>query len=126
MSARVLVVDDDNDVRALVEAVLEADGVRPVGVEGGDAALAWLREHGSPDAVVLDVQMPHRDGWDTLAALRALGLSCPVLMCTVKVRDAARAEIEGVGFLSKPFAIDDMRERVNAMLTPAEGTEVRA
>jgi DNA-binding response OmpR family regulator len=122
----VLVVDDDDDVRALVQAVLQVDGLAADGVASGDAALAWVREHGSPSAVVLDVQMPHRDGWDTLASLRAMGMTSPVLLCTVKVRDASRAAEQGVDFLSKPFAIDDMRDRVRGLLRRYEGTEVGA
>jgi DNA-binding response OmpR family regulator len=122
----VLVVDDDDDVRALVEAVLSVDGMTTHGVNSGDAAMAWVREHGAPDAVVLDVQMPHRDGWETLAGLRALGMNSPVLMCTVKIRDATRAADEGVAFLSKPFAIDDMRDRVHALLSHAQENGVKA
>lgn len=125
MTATVLVVDDDDDVRALVEAVLQVSGLRTAGAGGGDAALQWVGEHDPPDAVVLDVQMPGRDGWDTLAALRTAGVDCPVLMCTVKVRDAARAADLGVGFLPKPFAIDDLRNRVVGMLR-AGHEEVRS
>jgi DNA-binding response OmpR family regulator len=122
----VLVVDDDDDVRALVLAVLQVDGLAADGVASGDAALAWVREHGVPAAVVLDVQMPHRDGWETLTALRAMGMTSPVLMCTVKIRDATRAAEQGVDFLSKPFAVADMRDRVHGLLRHYEGTEVGA
>ena len=126
MTASVLVVDDDDDVRALVQAVLQVDGLIAHAVGSGDAAVEWVRELGSPDVVVLDVQMPHRDGWATLATLRAMGMTCPVLMCTVKIRDADRAAKEGVGFLSKPFAIDELRDRVHGLLSRYEGTEVKA
>jgi DNA-binding response OmpR family regulator len=126
MTAAVLVVDDDDDVRALVRAVLQVDGFIAHAVGSGEAAIEWVRELGSPDAVVLDVQMPHRDGWETLATLRAMGMTCPVLMCTVKVRDATRAAEEGVGFLSKPFAVDDLRERVHGLLSRSGETGVKA
>jgi DNA-binding response OmpR family regulator len=116
----VLVVDDDPDLRALMALALQTAGLNVRAVGTGADAVAWVRGHGPTDAVVLDVQMPRMDGWETLAALRVLLPDVPVLMCTVKVRDADRARESRVAFLPKPFAVDALVAEVRGLLRHAE------
>ncbi len=118
--ARLLVVDDAEDLRLLITQVLRADGHDAFGVESGPAALAALRS-GGPGAVsvmVLDVQMPVVDGWDVLESIRAepavFGHPA-VLLCTVRnsALDRERAARLGADdYLSKPFAIAELAEKV--------------
>ncbi|HVS66988.1 MAG TPA: response regulator [Mycobacteriales bacterium] len=117
----VLVVDDAADIRLLQRAILGRSGFSVVEAAGGPDALAALATEPLPDAVVLDVQMPVMDGWETLAAIRADPRleSVPVIMCTVKAlpADTERAWRAGCdGYLSKPFAIGRLVEEVQTAL----------
>lgn len=116
MSPMVLVVDDDPDVRALISLTLRSDGIDAVPVGDGTAAISWVRSHGPPAVAVLDVQMPHLDGWATLEELRQIASDLPVLMCTVKSRDSDRARSSDVAFLPKPFSTEQLMHAVRLLL----------
>jgi CheY-like chemotaxis protein len=117
----VLVVDDHADVRLLMTTVLASGGYHVVEAASGDEALAMTAGPDVPDAIVLDVQMPLLDGWDTLAGIRASPRfgEVPVVLCTVKSSAADRMrgwKLGCDGYLVKPFDIDDLlREVENAM-----------
>ena len=105
--ARILVVDDEPTVRALVRDVLEEEGHEVLLAEDGFAGLRMAESH-RPDCVVLDVMMPGIDGHMVLQRLRAAdgGMDLPVVMLTAAADDeqAWRAWTEGVDyFLPKPF-----------------------
>jgi CheY-like chemotaxis protein len=115
---RVLLVDDADDIRLLERAVLSRSGFVIDEAASGPAALAALAGD-IPAVVVLDVQMPVMDGWETLAAIRAhpRAGSVPVVLCTVKAsaEDEERAWRSGCdGYLVKPFAITHLIEEVHA------------
>lgn len=117
----VFVVDDQPDIRELLDAVLQLHGHRVELVASGCAALARLREGVRPDLVVLDVQMPEKDGWDTLAEIRAeFGEFGPhVILCTVKghPRDLLRGWSIGCdGYVWKPFDLKRLIEEVDRVL----------
>jgi CheY-like chemotaxis protein len=121
--ATVLVVDDAPDVRLLARAVLTRAHFSVVEAAGGQEALAVLAQSAAPDLVVLDVQMPDVDGWDTLQAIRmssdAAVAYLPVILCTVKAhpRDVRRAWQVGCdGYLNKPFSITDLIDAVRTVL----------
>jgi len=80
---KILVVDDEPDAVEFVRAVMEEAGHRVVSASGGDEGLAKARAE-SPDLIVLDVQMPGKDGFTTFAELRrdAQLASIPVVMLT--------------------------------------------
>ena len=118
---RVLVVDDNADIRSLVVEVLRMEGVDGEEVDTGVAALERLGRDPLPDLVVLDVQMPQLDGWDTLRRIRKdpRTASIPVVLCTVKsgVADMELAwELETDGFVMKPFPIDQLVQQVTTIL----------
>jgi len=123
--AHILVVDDDPDIRELVVELLRLSSYDAASASSGVLALRELADPFAdrPDVVLLDVQMPELDGWDTLRAIRAqpdlAGLR--VVLCTVK---AAPEDVELAwslgcdGYLSKPFAVADLVaeiERVRAV-----------
>jgi DNA-binding response OmpR family regulator len=117
-AARILVVDDDVDIRGLVRALLERAGHEvadaPNGREGLRVFHAWR-----PDLIVLDVQMPVLDGWQTLERIRDLSTDVPVMMLT-----AAGAELEKVrglkagadDYVTKPFGRQELLARVEVLL----------
>ena len=117
-AADVLVVDDDNHVRRMLERTLAAEGYRVTGVGDGGAALAAV-ERSLPDVVVLDVGMPGLDGLAVARRLRAKGLALPILMLTA--RDAVTDRVRGLDagaddYLVKPFAPEQLSARVRALL----------
>jgi CheY-like chemotaxis protein len=130
--ATVLLIDDAPDIRLLVRAVLGRKGHAILEADSGAGALAMLADGTVPDAIILDIQMPGLDGWDTLSALRGHPhvLDVPVLMCSVKAapQDMSRAWVLGCdGYLTKPFDIADLVSEVEAVMamSPTERHAVR-
>jgi len=118
----ILIIDDAADIRMLVTAVLNRAGFDVVEADGGPAALRKLDDGLRPDGVILDVQMPEVDGWETLSAIRsrAEGGDTPVVMCSVRSRpdDQRLAWSLGCdGYLTKPFTIADLGEEITAVLS---------
>lgn len=119
----ILVVDDDPDIRQLVAELLRLSGYRSVLAASGVEALDRLVNFPPPlpSLVLLDVQMPELDGWDTLRAIRARPVvaDLPVVLCTVKSSptDTALGWTLGCdGYVVKPFAIGDLITEVEAVL----------
>jgi DNA-binding response OmpR family regulator len=108
---RILVVDDDPDIRSVVRMVLEAEGYAVDLAEDGFAALRAV-ETTRPDCVVLDVMMPGIDGHAVLNRIRGGDrATLPVVMLTAAADDAQawQAWTEGVDyFLAKPFDADEL------------------
>jgi len=122
---RVLVVDDDPSVRALIRATLE-DRLDVVEAANGEAALTILRA-GNVDAVLLDVMMPGIDGFEVLSRIRRgeTNADVAVVMLTARVgeSDHVRAFKSGAdAYLTKPFDVDDLLECVQqvAKTTPSD------
>ena len=117
----ILVVDDDADIRQLVAELLRLSGYETVTADSGVEALVQLDRDPLPSLVLLDVQMPDLDGWDTLREIRSrVSLDAlPVVLCTVKSSptDTARGWSLGCdGYVVKPFAIADLVAEVEAVL----------
>jgi two-component system response regulator MprA len=115
---RVLVVDDDPDVREAVETALRLDGHSVATAVDGLAALKRLGQS-EFDAVVLDVLMPNLDGLEVCRRLRASGNRTPILIVTA--RDSEEDTIRGLDlgaddYLVKPFALGELLARVRALL----------
>jgi two-component system response regulator MprA len=118
LGGRVLVVDDDPDVREAVETALELEGHRVSTAIDGLTALKTLGQ-GEFDAVVLDVLMPNLDGFEVCRRLREAGNRTPILILTA--RDAEEDTIRGLDlgaddYLVKPFALGELLARVRALL----------
>jgi len=118
--ARILVVDDDADVRGLVRALLERSGADVAEACDGREALRLLYDV-RPDVVVLDVAMPELDGWQTLERIRDLS-QVPVLMLTA--RDTELEKVRGLqsgadDYVTKPFGRQELLARVEVLLRRA-------
>ncbi|MFD8082872.1 response regulator transcription factor [Kitasatospora sp. NPDC059722] len=115
---RVLVVDDDPEVRAAVEDGLAIEGYQVRGAADGLAALTEVASW-QPDAMVLDLLMPVLDGLAVCRRLRALGDRIPILVLTA--RDSVSERVDGLDagaddYLVKPFALDELAARLRALL----------
>jgi len=113
----VLVCDDDPDIRAVLRALLERAGMTVSEATDGREALRLVHEQ-HPALVVLDVNMPLLDGWQTLERLRDFS-AVPVLMLTG--RDAELEKVRGLrsgadDYVTKPFGRQELLARVEALL----------
>src|SRR4029077_4754378 len=117
---RVLVIDDDPDIRGLVAELLDRAGFTVEQAEDGRAGLRALHRS-PPDLVVLDVSMPDLDGWQTLERIRDLS-DCPVLMLTARGDELERVRgLQGGAddYVVKPFGRQELVARVQALLRRA-------
>jgi DNA-binding response OmpR family regulator len=123
--ARVLVIDDDADIRGLVAELLGRRGLSVEQAENGRSGLRALHKT-RPDLVVLDVSMPDLDGWQTLERIRDVS-DVPVLMLTARGAELERVRGLKAGaddYVVKPFGSQELMARVEALLrrAPAPGT----
>ena len=118
--ARVLVVEDEPDIRELVQMTLSAAGYDAVAVADGPAALQQAREL-APDLVVLDLGLPGMEGSEVLGRLRIdrATREVPVIVLTARLDAGSEREVMALGaseFLVKPFKRQELVERVDALL----------
>lgn len=124
--ARILVVDDQEDILQTTALILSKDGHDVLTANDGIAALEAARA-GSPDMILLDIEMPGMDGWETLRLLRldAATRDVPVAMFTIlfDLREKVRALKYGAQeYVTKPFEMEDLLRRVRRVLEgPARG-----
>jgi DNA-binding response OmpR family regulator len=114
---KVLVVDDEAEIRVALEALLEASSYTIVLAADGREGLRLLHEE-RPDIVVLDVTMPELDGWQTLERIRDIS-DVPVLMLTAHGRELekVRGLMGGADdYLTKPFGNQELLARISALL----------
>jgi len=109
---RVLVADDDDDVRRLLTATLELEGYDVAGCDNGDDARSLARTM-APDVIVLDVMMPKRDGYDVLAALKSnlATRGIPVVLLSAKAQDEDVWKGWRAGadyYVTKPFNLEEL------------------
>jgi DNA-binding response OmpR family regulator len=117
---RVLVVDDDPDIRGLLRELLDRRGFDVTEARDGQEALrAFFAER--PDLVVLDVAMPVLDGWKTLERIRELS-DVPVVMLTARTTELEKTRGLRAGaddYVTKPFGRQELLARIDAVLRRA-------
>ncbi len=124
--SRVLVADDDADIRSVICSTLAMLGVDIEEVSDGEAALAACKRQ-LPDVAVLDITMPGMTGLEVCRELKALtqGAHVPVLMLTARagLQDKVDALDDGADdYLTKPFHYQELQARVRALLRVRELT----
>lgn len=118
--ALVLVVDDQEDILQTTELILKGGGYDVATASGGEEALAAVARR-APDLILLDIEMPGMDGWETLRLLRMdpAASDVPVAMFSIlfDLREKVRALKYGAQeYITKPFAMDELLERVGKLL----------
>ena len=116
----ILIADDDEDILALVKAVLERSGHEVVAVGDGAEALASVRAR-RPDLAVLDITMPHVDGLEVLRRLRADAetTTLPIVLLSAQAQEAdvERGFATGASaYVKKPFSPRELAARVAELL----------
>lgn len=123
--ARIVVADDDEDIRELVAFKLRQGGHDVVAVADGAAAVAACQEQ-RPALALLDVMMPGMSGLDAARALRADEgtASVPVIMLTARAQESDIEQGFAVGaddYITKPFSPRELASRVAAVLARSRG-----
>lgn len=117
-TSRILVAEDDRGVRTALERALKFEGYDVmVAKDGAEALDTFGRE--KPDALILDIMMPHIDGLTVCRRIRAKGDDTPILMLTAKhdISDRVAGLDAGADdYLLKPFALEELLARLRAML----------
>ncbi len=121
---RILVVDDEDNLRTMLAAALKFEGFDVEQAADGREGLKAVKEH-RPDLVVLDVMMPELDGFGVLKRMREAGDRTPVIFLTA--RDSSGDTVQGLGlgaddYLAKPFALEELVARVEAVLRRIGGS----
>ncbi len=121
--AKILVVDDEANIRSLVGSYLKAEGYEVAEAVDGDDAVEAVR-HRSPDLVVLDVRLPGKDGIEALREIRTFS-NVYVIMLTARAEETDKLIGLSVGaddYLTKPFSPRELVARVKAVLRRGRST----
>ena len=114
---KILIVEDEDKIRKIVKTFLEKKSFEIVEVsDGKDAIDSFLTE--KPDLVILDVMLPHKNGFEICKEIREFG-NTPILMLTAKTQDNDEINSFQLGaddFLRKPFSLEVLLVRVNKLL----------
>jgi len=129
-SARILVVDDEPQIRRVMRTTLTSEGYIVSDARNGEEALERLREE-KPDLILLDVNMPGINGLETCRAIRA-GSDAAIIMLTVRNTEQDKVDALDAGaddYVSKPFHTRELLARIRAALrrlplTPDSGPAV--
>jgi two-component system KDP operon response regulator KdpE len=125
--ARVLVVDDEPQIRKFIDISLRAQGYRTLLAETGEQGLSLLATQGA-DLVVLDLGLPDQDGQDVLKELRQWS-RMPVIVLTVRASEDQKVALLDAGandYVTKPFGIEELMARIRVLLRHARRDEALA
>lgn len=119
--ARILSIEDDAEMRGLIQLILERKGHHVIGVKRGEAGLELLKSL-KPDVLLLDLMLPDIDGWEIYHQMKADEelVSVPVIIISAKneQQDAAHGYqiVDNDHFIQKPFEISDLIDTVYDVL----------
>lgn len=122
MAQRILVVDDEQDIRQLVALIAEASGYEVVQAANGAEGLQALQE-AAFDLVILDIMMPEMDGWEVCRQIKShqRTMETPVLILTVRSQPLDKVigmeVVHADGYLTKPFERVDLLAAIERLVT---------
>jgi DNA-binding response OmpR family regulator len=127
MKKRILVAEDDSNIRSGLLDALEAEGHESEGFPDGASALAAFRRD-KWDLLLLDLMMPEKSGYEVAREVRATGSEVPILMLTAKSEEIDKVlgfEMGTDDYVTKPFSVRELLARVKALLrrSSGQGTE---
>ncbi|MBL9200707.1 MAG: response regulator transcription factor [Opitutaceae bacterium] len=123
MKAKILVAEDDANIRLGLVATLESDGYAVTAASDGAQALKLFPQE-KFDLVLLDVMMPKASGYDVCRELRARGAKAPILFLTAKGEEIDKVvglKLGADDYVTKPFGVHELLARVEALLRRSRG-----
>ena len=123
---RILVVEDEPGIALALEDDLTLEGYRVEVIQDGLAAVKRAREE-SFDAILLDVMLPGKDGFEVCRELRRNGVRTPILMLTARAQEAEKViglEAGADDYMTKPFGVRELRARIAALLRRSQAGSV--
>jgi DNA-binding response OmpR family regulator len=127
--AKILIVEDEPGIAFGLESDLQTEGYEVAIAGDGEEAVRRARAE-SFDAILLDVMLPHKDGFEVCRELRRGGMKTPIILLTAKTQEAEKVLGLDVGaddYVTKPFSPRELRARIRALLrrtAPENGEEV--
>lgn len=122
-AARLLVVDDEPNIRDLLASSLRYTGFEVITAANGSEAIKQA-ESTNPDLIVLDVMLPDVDGFTVTRRLRENGFTTPILFLTAKDDMSDKVQgltVGGDDYVTKPFGLEEVVARINAILRRTRG-----
>ena len=116
-SARILVVDDDPQIRRVLRTALIAQGYEVTDARNGEEAVEKMRDE-KPDLLILDMNMPRMNGLETCRAIRTTS-DVPIIMLTVRNAESDKVDALDAGaddYMTKPFSSPELLARIRAAL----------
>ena len=118
MKKRILIAEDDANIRSGLIDALEMDGHEAHGVGDGAAAISQFRQE-KWDLLILDLMMPEKSGYEVAREVRAIGSDVPILMLTAKSEEIDKVlgfEMGTDDYVTKPFSVRELLARIKALL----------
>lgn len=118
MKTKILLVEDDPNIRLGLEELLKSEEFETVACGRGDEAVALVQKE-KPNLIVLDVMLPGASGYDICKHLRAKGNRTPILMLTAKGQEIDKVvglELGADDYVTKPFGLRELLARIHALL----------
>ena len=115
---KVLIVDDEPDIREILNLLLSSNGYEVFSSADGENAIKILKEEPTIDLIILDIMMPHEDGVQVLRKIREFS-TVPALFLTAKIHENDKAEAYESGgddYLTKPFSQNELLMKVNSLI----------
>jgi two-component system alkaline phosphatase synthesis response regulator PhoP len=118
VTKRILVVEDDDGIAMALEDDLTSEGYVVEVVADGETATSRAIE-GAFDAILLDVMLPRKDGFDVCRDIRRAGIRTPIVLLTAKTQEAEKVlglELGADDYVTKPYSARELRARIKAIL----------
>ncbi len=125
---KILLIDDDRTVLQPIERLLTLHNYQPIAASQWTEAVDAL-EHGRPDLVLLDLNMPTVDGPSLLKFMRKEGFDVPVMIVSAFISDQIKEDLtpfDVQAFISKPFTIEDLKKQIERVLGPPANSRQEA
>ena len=125
MAAEILCIDDEDGVVELVDLIMQREGITVRGASSGTEGLALMRQY-RPQAILLDIMMPDKDGWEVFKEMKADSALKDIPVIILTARDSSFEEIiarERAGvddYITKPFTPSSLRDSIKKVLSKNE------
>ncbi len=120
---KILIIEDEPNIRELVSYNLKAGGFLPLEAEDGISGMEMAFGQ-KPDLILLDIMLPGKDGYEICKELRSAGNKTPIIMMTAKTDEVDKVlglEFGADDYIAKPFGVRELLARIKAVLRRFEG-----